>query len=919
MKPRLLDPVDKTGSAESVYAEKYQWLMRWALHFCDGDREMAEDLVQDTFMRMLSSWATIRDVEHPERFLYTYLKYGFLRLRNADRKQSFQSLDADFDLLDRNVLSSGPGLIEWQEEIRSVVDFLCWRKSTAKSASLLLFRFFHGMFPAEIMLIARMSRKAVDDSLASSKLEARAYVGQNSSRKFDDLKRKPVKAALFVAWPPQPPPSTEDMIYRLLEVIYAARDGDCLSYAALNERYSEESKTPVDCWLLSHIVSCTRCLDIVEELLKLPPRGSRPLEDVLGYAPKGEARSGRSKDKPVSATMRSATAAKDRYRAALDTIPASIALIVNGESVASREVSGSLNKLTVDLKANHTIELIEVESEQGILLTVPVLTALPERAHVQRFEAKLGDDRSVTLKIEFDPIGVRLHVVYLDPLYLEPMLLKVRSSKLPWAEDREQAISEKPDWVELGARLRDFVLNPFVSWLKFALLFVGIGTIAALFLAHRSQPQPAMVIAQAVARVEKRPATGIEEQQVRITSQGTSFERTLHTDLAHKLRPKQPPMTLGQAKLRDAFESAHVAWNDPLSPASFRDWREEQRNASDSSIQKSGHLLTVTTKVSSGTVREESLTLNADNLHTVGRTIRFSDSQEIQIAELEYRIIPLTESDPAWFESPSAPSDAGDVGPRPHLHVPREVTVQPTQSELDVAELNVLLAFAELHADGQERLTIKRGSGEILVVGLVGTNDRKLEIEKRLHLIPHTGSSIKTFPTFEGSEAPQQGPSSVSMSESTATASPLETFSAERHLTAEEVRALHRSLLEAAIELRRSAMELQKLHNQFPADSLTDQASSLQMMLIRLYAARLEMAAVKEKQALQTLGVTTIPSAGNRDQPVSVVALTNAQLCFELISQEEDTPRRPAQNILHDLAVAVAALNQAGGELAPPS
>jgi hypothetical protein len=91
------------------------------------------------------------------------------------------------------------------------------------------------------------------------------------------------------------------------------------------------------------------------------------------------------------------------------------------------------------------------------------------------------------------------------------------------------------------------------------------------------------------------------------------------------------------------------------------------------------------------------------------------------------------------------------------------------------------------------------------------------------------------------------------------------------------------------------------------------------MMLIRLYAARLEMAAVKENQALQTLGVTAVPSAGNRDQLVSVVALTNAQLCFELISQQEDTPRRSAQNILHDLAVAVAALNQAGGELAPPS
>ncbi len=141
-------------------------------------------------MRMLSSWATIRDQERPERFLYTYLKYGFLRLRNADRREALQPLDQDFDLLDMSAASTGPGLIEWQEEIRAVVDFLCWRKAAAKSASLLLFRFFHGMFPSEIMLIASMSRKAVDDSLASSKLEARTYVNQNASPRADTLRKK---------------------------------------------------------------------------------------------------------------------------------------------------------------------------------------------------------------------------------------------------------------------------------------------------------------------------------------------------------------------------------------------------------------------------------------------------------------------------------------------------------------------------------------------------------------------------------------------------------------------------------------------------------------------------------------------------------------------------------------------------------
>jgi DNA-directed RNA polymerase specialized sigma24 family protein len=73
---------------ESVFTSRCELLLGWALHFANGDRAAAEDLVQDTFVRFVVSKPDLAAVESAEALLYTYLKY--VHLAHLRRAQNYQ-------------------------------------------------------------------------------------------------------------------------------------------------------------------------------------------------------------------------------------------------------------------------------------------------------------------------------------------------------------------------------------------------------------------------------------------------------------------------------------------------------------------------------------------------------------------------------------------------------------------------------------------------------------------------------------------------------------------------------------------------------------------------------------------------------------------------------------------------------------
>jgi DNA-directed RNA polymerase specialized sigma24 family protein len=149
---------------EKMFLECYSWLVECALNITHGQRERAEDLVHDVFVRFLDNDKNIASISDVRGYLNGMVRnLHLLQLRRATR-HSVQSLTlVDYD-------SALVGLRTWNsvEQLQSAdlllraCDFACYRKEAALTSSVLILRFFHGFYPGEICRLLRAKRKAVD-------------------------------------------------------------------------------------------------------------------------------------------------------------------------------------------------------------------------------------------------------------------------------------------------------------------------------------------------------------------------------------------------------------------------------------------------------------------------------------------------------------------------------------------------------------------------------------------------------------------------------------------------------------------------------------------------------------------------------------------------------------------------------------
>ncbi len=68
-------PVRDGGSARQLMAQLYRdhaaALFAFALHYADGDRQRAEDVVQETLLRAWRTWGTLDGHRNPRPYLFT--------------------------------------------------------------------------------------------------------------------------------------------------------------------------------------------------------------------------------------------------------------------------------------------------------------------------------------------------------------------------------------------------------------------------------------------------------------------------------------------------------------------------------------------------------------------------------------------------------------------------------------------------------------------------------------------------------------------------------------------------------------------------------------------------------------------------------------------------------------------------------
>ncbi|MPY88026.1 MAG: sigma-70 family RNA polymerase sigma factor [Luteitalea sp.] len=418
-----------TDAHEAWFEEHYAQLMAWALHLTGRDREQAEDLVHDAFVQFMAHRPDLTKIQNPEGYLYTSLRH--LQLANARRlarrRETSVSSDA-FDLLAHDSLPQG--LRAWRaqqserqddsfaQQLRDVYRYTQHRKCTAKTASVLLLRFFHGYYPGEIAEVLRLSRPAVGKLLQLARQEARLFMADPDA-----------------AVPAAPDPhlfNPPNLVLALRDAaLRADPDGACLSDAEIAALYAASGDASVPTPIAAHLVSCAACLDRVNRALGLPPLADRHPLDSVGYdpgAPPPGAGTGTVPQRPGRRRRQRLDEGRYRLSDLLTHRPHELRIAVNGIILGSQAVTASVSRQTIRV-AGQPFDFLEVLSEEDVrLLLLSVET--PPRGPVEVQQGvELSDGRRLEVHVDFSGDTPVVRVSYVDHALAEgPALIPVQPS-----------------------------------------------------------------------------------------------------------------------------------------------------------------------------------------------------------------------------------------------------------------------------------------------------------------------------------------------------------------------------------------------------------------------------------------------------------------------------------------------------------
>ena len=262
-------------SYDRFFRDNYETLQRWALQITRYDRELAEDLVHDVYIRFNQRDEMPGDVESVHGYLYVALRnayVSYLRLKTRSGSRQLSLLDHEF--ADNAWLITDPrSTIKVHDDLHAICEFACARKASSISASILILRFFHGYFSAEVAKVVKRSRNAVDARLLKARREVTIHLSEPS-------KMESAKNTRAIP-PEQLVKSRNDLLGELRRRVFSAVDGRCLSREMMYVFY-KKANSGLPRTELSHLVSCEKCLDMVNALLLMPGLSDRHPLDTLG-------------------------------------------------------------------------------------------------------------------------------------------------------------------------------------------------------------------------------------------------------------------------------------------------------------------------------------------------------------------------------------------------------------------------------------------------------------------------------------------------------------------------------------------------------------------------------------------------------------------------------------------------------------
>ncbi|MFL6332920.1 MAG: RNA polymerase sigma factor [Pyrinomonadaceae bacterium] len=441
-------------SHEEVFLARYGPLRAWALGLTGGDAARAEDLVHDAFVQFTFARPDLARVQNLDGYLYQMLRnLNISQLRRANRRRGDEPAVFEYDSAEFVLRAADPrDLIRVQDDLRQVCHYACVRKESSRAGSVLILRFMHGYYPAEIARFTGSTREAVEERLRVARNEARQYLKDPESLRFIN-KERGVRAAQtgYVQTP-------EELLRDLRQRVFDSRRGDCPAGERLPKLY--EAKGGPDCATLAHLVSCPRCIDEVNQLHDLPLLSERFPVDSLGAEPRRKGGGGDDGDDGGDAggggraSAEEAVLCQKRARDVFEHRPRELCVSVNGRPVGAQKVGSIINEQKLNVGAGEEVGFVEVFSEQRVRLLYLDPSIWPAEADGGCVvSVGLSGRRTLEARLSYVDSAPTVQVVYRDPL----MAFEPAASEI---EDEGRRVGSR-------ARLRPRVATAWRGLLKF--------------------------------------------------------------------------------------------------------------------------------------------------------------------------------------------------------------------------------------------------------------------------------------------------------------------------------------------------------------------------------------------------------------------------------------------------------------------
>ena len=405
---RVAQPDEKR---EQLFTERYESLLAWALRLTNQQRESAEDLVQDAFVQFMLGRTRLEEIENIDGYLRRMLRYMHVaRISRSAQMLNEEALSvADYDTCRLGWTSvEPPRRVQASEELHQICTYACSRKESSKAGSVMILRFFLDYFPTEIARILKSSRHSVDELQRFARREAKLFMNEPRRLRFVDAKRALERQQTKYI------KSDCDLMLGLRRMIFDSCQGECLPAQEFEEVYSKNADG-LPTAKLAHVVSCPKCLDVVNNLLGLPLLSERHRsEPPRDKEPPPDSGSGGTSGGGTSHSGNLTEKFGHRLRETHEHKPQELRIAVNGFLVSSLKVSAELSELNLNLTPDDPIEFVEVCSEQGVqLLFFGVNPIGPQPEQWAWIELSEGRSLEACFRNENGP---NLHVVYNDPI-----------------------------------------------------------------------------------------------------------------------------------------------------------------------------------------------------------------------------------------------------------------------------------------------------------------------------------------------------------------------------------------------------------------------------------------------------------------------------------------------------------------------